>query len=198
MPPPHKPPRKETAPVKANDIRPGVALNLDGQLFVVIGADHVKPGKGPAYVQVKLKSVATGSVSQKRLRAEEVYEQAVLDRRTMQYLYADATGQVFMDNETYDQINMPEDLLGDAMQYLKPNTDVTVLMYEGRPLSIDLPTVVDLEITETTPQPKGATATNQLKEATLETGLTTRVPPFIETGETVRISTVDGSYVSRA
>ena len=184
--------------MKANDIRPGVALNLDGQLFVVIGADHVKPGKGPAYVQVKLKSVATGSVSQKRLRAEEVYEQAVLDRRTMQYLYADATGQVFMDNETYDQINMPEDLLGDAMQYLKPNTDVTVLMYEGRPLSIDLPTVVDLEITETTPQPKGATATNQLKEATLETGLTTRVPPFIETGETVRINTADGSYVSRA
>jgi elongation factor P len=190
--------RKEIAPVKANDIKPGIALKLDGQLFIVTAAEHVKPGKGPAYVQVKLKSVATGSISQKRLRTEEVYDEAVLDRREMQYLYADAAGQVFMDNETYDQITMPADLLGDAMQYLKPNTDVTVLMHEGRPLSIDLPTVVELEITETIPQPKGATATNQLKEATLETGLTTRVPPFIETGETVRISTLDGSYVSRA
>lgn len=184
--------------MKANDIKPGVALNLDGSLFVVTNADHVKPGKGPAYVQVKIKSVATGAVTLKRLRSDEDYEQAVLDRRDMQYLYADATGHVFMDNETYEQITIGADLLEDALKYLKPNTDVTVLMYEGRPLSIDLPSTVELEVTDTTPQPRGATATNQLKEATMETGLTTRVPPFIEIGEILKISTLDGSYVSRA
>jgi len=184
--------------MKANDIKPGMALMLDNQLYVVTNAEHVKPGKGPAYVQTKLKSVATGNVSEKRLRSAEEVEQAMLDRRAMQYLYADGTGHVFMDNETFEQTNLNQDLLGDAMKFLKPNTDVTVLFHEARPVSLDLPAVVDLEVTDTAPQPKGATATNQLKEATLETGLDTRVPPFIEVGETVRISTVDGSYVSRA
>ena len=184
--------------MKANDIKPGTALNLDGQLYVVTNADHVKPGKGPAYVQLKVKSIANGNVTDKRLRAAEDVEQAILDKREMQYLYEDATGYVFMDNETFDQMTLSTDLLGDAMKYLKPNSEVTVLTYQGTPVSVDLPSVVDLEVAETAPQPKGATATNQLKEATMETGLKTRVPPFIEMGEIVRVSTADGSYVSRA
>ena len=184
--------------MKANDIKPGVALNVSGVLYIVTNAEHVKPGKGPAYVQVKMKSVAEGSVTDKRFRAAEDVDQAILDKREMQYLYADGTGFVFMDNETFDQVTLNTDLLGDAMKYLKPNTNVTVLVHEESPVSVDLPSVVDLEVTETAPQPKGATATNQLKEATMETGLKTRVPPFIEMGEVVRVSTVDGSYVSRA
>jgi len=183
--------------VKTNDLRPGTAINIDGQLFIVTNTDHVKPGKGPAYIQVKMKSVATGNVTNKRFNTGDDVEQAVLDRRAMQYLYTDNTGHVFMDNESYDQITIDEDLLGDAMLYLKPNTDITVLMYQGRPVSIELPAAVELEVTETTPQPKGATATNQLKEAEMETGLKTRVPPFIEIGETLRINTADGSYISR-
>ncbi|MDH3583161.1 MAG: elongation factor P [Phycisphaerae bacterium] len=183
--------------MKGNDIRPGVALNMDGTLYVVTQAEHVKPGKGPAYVQLKIKSVASGAVTEKRLRAVEEVDQAILDRRDMQYLYSDSTGHVFMDNETYDQLAMPADLIGDAMLYLKANSEVTVLTYESNPISLDLPKSVELEVKETAPQPRGATATNQLKEATLETGLKTRVPPFIENGEVVRVSTEDGSYLSR-
>jgi elongation factor P len=183
--------------VKANDIKPGIALNVSGNLFIVTAAEHVKPGKGPAYVQAKLKAVAGGAVSDKRFRATEEVEQATLDRRPMQYLYTDATGHVFMDNESYDQFAIPADLLGDAMKYVKPNTSVDVLVYQGNPVSVELPKVVDLEVTDTIPQPKGATATNQLKEAELETGLKTRVPPFIENGQTIRVSTDDGSYISR-
>lgn len=184
--------------MKANDIKPGIALNLEGNLVIVTNAEHVKPGKGPAYCQIKYKSVATGSVNQKRLRTDEDVPQAVLDRRTMQYLYSDPSGHIFMDNETFEQAAISEDLLGDAMKFVKPNTDINVQVYENKPVNIDLPTTVDLEVTDTAPQPKGATATNQLKEAELETGLTVRVPPFIENGETVRINTADASYVGRA
>jgi len=184
--------------MKSNDLRPGMALNTDGQLFIVRKTDHVKPGKGPAYVQVKLKSVATGSVSEKRLRAGEEVNQVTLDRRDMEYLYADATGHVFMDQESFDQITIPGDLIEDQMVYIKPNTVISVQMFEGKPVSVDLPAAVDLLVTDTAPQVKGATATNQLKEAELETGLKTRVPPFIENGEMIRVNTEDGSYISRA
>lgn len=183
--------------MKSNDLKPGNAIRLNNQLYVIRNTEHVKPGKGPAYVQAKLKSVPGGSVADKRFRANEEVEQVNLDRRAMEYLYSDASGHVFMDQETFEQVTLTGDLLGDAMSYLKPNTAMNVLMYEGNPISYELPSVVDLQITHTAPQPKGATATNQLKEAELETGLKTRVPPFIENGETVRISTEDGSYVSR-
>jgi len=184
--------------VKANDLKSGMAVNVDGTLYVVLNTEHVKPGKGPAYVQIKIKAVSTGSVGEKRLRAVEDIEQAILDRRVMQYLYTDSSGHVFMDNETYEQFTLPADLLGDAMLYLKENTDITVLVYEGRPVTIELPKTVELTVTDTAPQAKGATATNQLKEAELETGLKTRVPPFIENGEVVKVSTDDGSYLGRA
>lgn len=184
--------------MKANDIKPGRALQIDNQLYIVRTAEHVKPGKGPAYVQAKLANVASGGITEKRFRAAEDVEDATLDRREMEYLYSDASGHVFMDQETFDQLTLPADLIEQEMLYLKPNTVITVLMHAGKAVSVELPAAVDLQVTHTTPQVKGATATNQLKEAELETGLKTRVPPFIETGETVRVSTEDGSYLSRA
>jgi elongation factor P len=189
---------QEYRPVKGNELKHGMALDLDDGLYIITAAEHVKPGKGPAYVQCKLKSVGTGNVTDRRFRAQEEVNRVNLDRREMQYLYADSTGYVFMDNETFDQVSITEHLLGGSMQYVKPNTDIIVLFHEDRPVSVELPKTVDLEVTHTAPQPKGSTATNQLKEAELETGLKTRVPPFVENGQVVRISTEDASYVSKA
>ena len=174
-----------------------MAVQLDGQPWLVVNTEHVKPGKGPAYTQVKLRNVQTGSHAEKRLRSGEVVEQVNIDRRNLEYLYSDNTGAVFMDNETYDQMTIPSDILGDAMLYLKPNTTATGLIYKDNVISIELPATVELEITDTAPGIKGATATNQLKEATCETGLKTRVPPFITIGEVVKISTESGDYQGR-
>jgi elongation factor P len=184
--------------MKATELRPGVACKMDGRLFVVVKTEHTKPGKGPAYVQAKLKDVVTGQNIEKRLNSADSVEDAVLDRRAMEYLFSDGSGATFMDLETYDQLVIPEDVLEDALMYLRPNTEATVICYEERPIQIELPSAVDLEVTDTTPGIKGATATNQLKEATLETGLKTRVPPFIAVGETVRVSTDNGAYMARA
>lgn len=183
--------------MRTNELKPGMAINLEGQLQIIRSTTHVKPGKGPAYVQVKLKNVTTGAVTEKRLRTGEDIDVVNLDRREMEYLYTDNSGHVFMDQESFDQNTVSDDLLGDQMLYIKPNSIISMLVHDGKVISIELPAAVDLQIVHTTPQVKGATATNQLKEAELETGLKTRVPPFIETGEMVRISTEDGSYISR-
>jgi len=183
--------------VKASELKPGRAVEIDNTLFVVVRVDHVKPGKGGAFAATKLKNVKTGQNVEKRFRSVDEVTGVNLDKREMEYLYSDGSGAVFMDNETFEQITIGEGLLGDALLYIKPNNTVTGLFHQRNPISIELPAVVDLVITDTTPQVKGATATNQLKEAQCETGLKTRVPPFIETGELVRISTEDGSYVSR-
>jgi len=184
--------------VKASDLRPGMATTVDGQLYVCFQATHVTPGNLRAFVQAKLRRLSDGVIIEKRLRSTEELEQAFLDRRDMEYLYSDATGHVLMDNQSYDQVNIPADLVGDSVKFLRPNTPLTTLTHEGNIVAIELPKVVELTVTETTPMPRGATATNQMKEAVLETGLKTRVPPFIAVGEVVRISTEDGSYVSRA
>jgi len=184
--------------VKASDLRPGMATTLDGQLYVCFQATHVTPGNLRAFVQAKLRRLSDGVIIEKRLRSTEELEQAFLDRREMEYLFSDATGHVLMDSQTYDQVTVSDDLIGESIKFVKPNTTLTTLSYQDNIVAIELPKVVDLTVTETAPVPKGATATNQLKEAVLETGLKTRVPPFIEVGEVVRISTEDGSYVSRA
>ena len=170
---------------------------MDGQIWLVVSYEHVKPGKGPAYAQVKLKNLQTGSNIEKRFRSGEVVDQINLDRREMEYLYSDNTGAVFMDSETYDQHTIPAEVLGESLEYIKPNTVINGLVYNGTVLSVELPAAVDLEVTDTPPGIKGATATNQLKEATLETGLVTRVPPFIANGDVVRVSTTTGEYLSR-
>jgi elongation factor P len=184
--------------MKATEVRPGSAITMDGKLLIVIKTEHTKPGKGPAYIQIKARDVVNGGHIEKRLGSFESVEEVNLDRRTMEYLYSDGSGATFMDSETYDQIVMPEAILGEALLYLKPNTNAMVLTYEDKPLSLELPAAVELTVTDTTPAIKGATATNQMKDATCETGLKIKVPPFISIGELVKISTLDGSYLSRA
>lgn len=184
--------------MKASDLRPGNAIVLDGRLYVVTKAEHVKPGKGPAYAALKIRDIETGANTDKRFGSTETVEAATLDRRTMEYLYSDAAGHTFMDAETFDQIILHNDFIGDAMLYLRPNTQATILFHNGRPVQVELPGSVELTVTDTPPGIKGATVTNQPKEATLETGLKTRVPAFIEPGETIRVSTTTGEYQSRA
>jgi len=184
--------------VKSTDLRPGMAVKMDGNLFVITQFTHVTPGNLRAFVNVKIKNVINGYIIEKRLRSGEEIEVVDLDRRPMEYLYSESSGHVFMDQESFEQITLPGALVNDVMPYIKPNTVITVLIAENRPVSIELPNVVELKVTETPPGIKGATATNQLKEATLETGLKTRVPPFIGIGELVRINTEDGTYNSRA
>ncbi len=183
--------------MRANELRPGMAVNLDGKLYVCTKTDHVKPGKGPAYVQAKLRGVDGSGMAERRFNSDATIDGATLDRRELEYLYSDASGATFMDTSDFDQHIIPADVLGDALLFVRPNGNCTVLFHDGTPVSVELPSAVDLEITDTPPGIKGATVTNQLKEATLETGLKTKVPPFIVTGETIRVSTDDGSYLSR-
>lgn len=190
-------------PIKATDLKRGKALMWEGQLHLCLDTEHVKPGKGPAYVQAKMKNVATGTIKINRINSSDKLEDVSIDRRKMQYLY-DNSGHgegpfVFMDNESYEQMEIDSDVLPkDQSQWLKENTEVTVELFEGNPLGVELPAAVELEVTETTPQPKGATATNQLKEATVETGGRIRVPPFIEVGQVVRINPSTGEYLGKA
>ncbi len=190
-------------PIKATEVKRGQALMYDGHLHVVLDTEHVKPGKGPAYVQAKMKNIETGTIKTNRLNSSERIEDVSIDRRHWQYLY-DGGGRgegpfVFMDSETYDQVEIGNDVIPvDQSQWLKENTECVVLMFQGRPLGIEMPSVVELKVTQTTPQPKGATATNQLKEAVVETGAKVRVPPFIEIGQVVRINPATGEYMGKA
>jgi elongation factor P len=171
---------------------------MDGKLFLITEVEHRTPGNLRAFVQVKLRDLKSGSLIDKRLRSGEDVEQVDLDRRQMEYLYQQGSMAVFMDLESYEQVELPKEVVGDLTLYVLPNTQIIVLWCDGKPISVELPLVVTLTITDTPPGIKGATATNQLKEATCETGLKTRVPPFITTGEKIIISTADGSYRSRA
>ena len=184
--------------MRASDIRRGQAVMIDGKLYVVTNADHNTPGNLRAKVQFKLRDVMKNTIIDRRVGATDDIETATLDRRPVEYLYSDSSGHVLMDLETYDQNAIPREVFGDDILYLKPNTQVIAMFHDGNLLSYELPKTVDLKVTDTPPGIKGATATNQLKEATLETGLKTRVPPFIEIGEIVRISTETGGYLSRA
>lgn len=184
--------------MKSTDLKTGMAVKFDGNLFIITQFTHVTPGNLRAFVQIKIKNIVTGQTIEKRLRSGEEVERVELDRRQAEYLYSDNTGAVFMDSETFDQFTIPEDVLGDALLYIKPNNTIVSLMHEGKPITIELPASVELQVTDTPPGIKHATATNVLKEATLETGLKTRVPPFINVGEVVRVSTATGEYQARA
>jgi elongation factor P len=184
--------------MRASEIRKGTAVIIDGKLYVVTNADHNTPGNLRAKVQFKLRDVGKQTIMDKRVGATDDIETTTLDSRNVEYLYSDNDGHVVMDTETYDQTPIPKNVFGDDILYLKPNTQLTALFHEGKVVSYQLPATVELEVTDTPPVIKGATATNQLKEATLETGLTTRVPGFIVTGEKIRVSTDGGGYQSRA
>lgn len=183
--------------MRASEMKKGQTVTIDGKLYAIVDFQHVKLGKGGAVYQTKLKSLTDGSIQNVRLRAEETIEEAFLDKRNFEYLYSSGGENVLMDTETYDQINLDDDVFGDGPRYLKPNTQLQVTMYQGKPVVVTLPNTVDLEVTETPPEIKGATATNQPKPATLETGLVVTVPSFIKIGDIVRIDTRTGEYVTR-
>jgi elongation factor P len=169
----------------------------DGQLFYVVDRDLKTPGNLPSKLRLKLKNIKTGFVTDQRVHPEDKVEQAYLEKRTMQYLYKDSDGYVFMDTETYDQVTLPGDLVADLMVYLKEGNNAQVVFHDNKPLSVELPATVELEVTETDPALKGATATAQYKPATLETGLKITVPPFISIGEKVSVDTRTGNYLGR-
>jgi len=184
--------------MRASQMQKGQTVKIDGKLYAIVDYQHVKLGKGGAVYQTKLKSLSDGSIQNVRLRSEEIVEEAFLDKRTYEYLYSSGSEHVLMDTTNYDQqISLDDDAFGDGQKYLKPNTQLQVSMYQGRPVVVTLPNTVDLEVTDTTPEIKGATATNQNKPATLETGLVVQVPPFIKLGEVIRIDTRTGEYITR-
>ena len=184
--------------MRASDIKKGQAVIIDGKLYVVTNADHNTPGNLRAKVQFKLRDVLKNTIQDKRVGATDDIQTATLDRRQVEYLYSDGDGHVIMDLETYDQQHLPKDLLGDDILYLKPNTQLMAMFHDGKAIGYELPATVELKVTDTPPGIKGATATNQQKEAKLETGLNAKVPPFIEVGEVIRISNESGAYLSRA
>lgn len=196
---PNKPQKRNTgAAVKAIDLRPGNAIDENGRLFVVTKFEHRTPGNLRAFIQVKLKDVQTGQHIEKRLNPADELTATTLDRRTVEYLYQDADGYVFMDTSSYEQFTLDEDTVGESMQFLRPNATTAMLFHGEKAILVELPPAVELVVADCQPGIKGATATNQLKEAVMETGLKTRVPPFIEVGETLKIATSDASYMSRA
>jgi elongation factor P len=184
--------------ISTNDMRPGQTLDIDGTLFTITYYQHVKPGKGQAFVKTKLKNVKTGAVIDRTFRADEKLNLAVLDKREMQYLYKDDAGLVFMDNETYEQTHVDPELLGTAAKFLKDNTVCNVPVYEGMPIGVDLPITLELEVTETEPGMKGDRVSGALKPATVETGAVVQVPLFVEKGEKIKVDTRSGEYLSRA
>ena len=185
------------ATVSTNDLKNGMVLDLDGQLWTVIWFQHHKPGKGNTVVRSKLKHVLSGKVVDRTFNSDTKVESAQVDRREMQYLYHDGDGYVFMDTESYDQLPLNDEVVGDAKNYLLENQVATVAMHEGNPLYIDLPASVELEITYTEPGLQGDRSTGGTKPATVETGLTIQVPLFSSTGEKVKVDTRDGSYLGR-
>jgi len=178
-------------------MRKGQTVTIDGKLYAIVDYQHIKLGKGGAVYQTKLKSLTDGSIQNVRLRAEETVEEAYLDKRTYEYLYSSGSEHVLMDTTDYEQITLDDDAFGDGPKYLKPNTQLQVSMYQGKPVVVTLPNTVDLEVTETQPAIKGATATNQPKPATLETSLVVQVPAFIKVGDIIRVDTRTGEYVTR-
>ena len=180
-----------------NDLKNGMVLNIDGQLWTVIEFQHVKPGKGPAFVRTKLKNVTSGKTLDKTFNAGVKVDTANVDKRTMQYLYNDGSDYIFMDGDTYDQISVSPDVVGDAAKYLLENQDALVARHDGNVLFIELPASVVLEITYTEPGLQGDGSTGGTKPATVETGAEIQVPLFLETGTKIKVDTRDGSYLGR-
>ncbi|NCO66083.1 MAG: elongation factor P [Candidatus Aquicultor secundus] len=183
--------------ISTNQFKNGMTIELDGTLFQIVEFQHVKPGKGGAFVRTKLRNFKTGGVVDKTFRAGEKVEQAMVNRRSMQYLYNDGSDYVFMDTETYEQISLPASFLQDETKFMKENMNVLIAMHEGQALGIELPTAVELEVTHTEPGVKGDTASGGTKPATLETGAVVQVPLFINVGDMIKVDTRTGDYITR-
>lgn len=184
--------------ISVNDFKNGLTIEVDGDIWRVIEFQHVKPGKGSAFVRSKLKNLRTGAVQEKTFRAGEKVARAQIDNKKMQYLYADGTNYVFMDTTTYEQLELPESQIKYELQFLKENMVVNIMMYGSETLGVDLPNTVDLTVKETEPGIKGDTQSGGSKPATMETGLVVQVPFFVNEGDVLTINTTDGSYISRA
>jgi elongation factor P len=186
------------ATIQATRLKKGMLIKVDQDLFRVLELQHVTPGNLRGFVRVKLRNIRNGTLSDQKLRSEDSLERATLEERQMQYLYQDGDDYYFMDTSSYEQIHISGEALGESVNYLKPEMTIQVEFYGTEPVGIELPQTVDLKVLETVPGIKGATASNQVKPATLETGLVVSVPPFINTGDVIRVSTETGEYLARA
>ncbi len=184
--------------IKATEIRKGQVLVLDGELYLVTDFEHIAPGNWRAINQIKCKHLVTGAVKQMRLSSSETVELAYLERRPCTYLYREGAHYVFMDSENYEQYHLGEELVGEAMKYVKENQEITLTFHEGRPVTVDLPAAVILQVQEAEMAVKGDSVTNDKKGAVLETGLEIRVPMYIQAGEWVKVSTETGEFLGRA
>jgi elongation factor P len=183
--------------ISTNDLRTGLTIDVDGEVYSVVEFQHVKPGKGAAFVRTKLKNMRTGRVVEQTFRAGEKVNRVHIERKEMQYLYREAESIVFMDNETYEQVSITEDQLGDNINYLQENMNIFVLIYNGELMGIDLPHSVELKVATTEPGVRGDTASGATKSATLETGLVIQVPLFVDEGDIVKVDTKTGEYLER-
>jgi elongation factor P len=184
--------------ISAGDFRNGVTFDMDGNVFQIIEFQHVKPGKGAAFVRTKIRNVISGAVVERTFSPTDKFPTAYVERRDMQYLYSDGGLYYFMDNETYENIPISESTLGDNFKFVKENTDVKVLSYKGNIFGVEPPFFMELQVTQTDPGFKGNTATNTLKPAILETGAQINVPLFINEGDMIRVDTRTGEYMERA
>jgi elongation factor P len=186
------------ATIQATKLRKGMLFKLGNDLFRALDVQHVTPGNLRGFVRVKARNIRSGTLADNKLRSEDLVERATLDERAMQYMYSDGTDYYFMDTDTFEQIHISSEALGDSVNYLLAEMVIQVEFYGSEPVGIELPQTVDLVVQETTPAIKGATASAQLKPATLETGLVVQVPPFVNTGDKIRVSTETGEYQARA
>ena len=189
--------QQEQNMISVNDLKTGLTLELDNGLWSVIEFLHVKPGKGAAFVKTKLKKVETGQVVERTFRAGEKVARAMLDRRGMQYLYKEGADYVMMDGETYEQISLSENQIGDGIKYLKENMNLSVLLHDGKVIGVDMPMQVELEIVDTPPSEKGNTSSGGTKRATTETGAIVNVPFFVSNGDRIRVDTRTNEYLDR-
>jgi len=184
--------------IPATQLRPGMVIKFNNDLFSIFKMEHRTPGNLRGFVQVKMRNFRTGTMIEHRFSSEDRIERAALDEHEMEYLYDDGEYFYFMNTETFDQMHLTKDLLGDAVNFLIPQLKVNVEFYEGKPISVELPPTVDMTVIETEPGLKGATVSNVTKPAKLETGLVVNVPPFISEGEKIRVSTSESTYLERA
>ena len=183
--------------MQANDLRPGMVINHNGELYSIYKAEHRTPGNLRAFVQAKMRNLRSGAIIDQRFRSTDDVERAVIDEADMQYLYSDGDSYYFMNTSTYEQVHLHKDVVGDRAAYLVPDVVLKVEFYEARPIDVTLPPTVDLKIVDTEPGIKGGSATNVMKPATVETGMVVNVPPFINAGETIRVDTTEGKYLER-
>ena len=186
------------ATIQATRVKKGMLIKIENDLYRVLDFQHVTPGNLRGFVRVKFRNIRNGTLKDDKLRSEDMIERATLDEREMQYLYRDGEDFYFMDTSSYEQVHISSEALGDNVPYLKPEMTIKVEFYGEEPVGIELPQTVDLKVTETVPGIKGATASNQIKPATCETGLVVNVPPFINEGDVIRVNTETGEYLQRA